>query len=434
MKIRRIVALSMAAMMALGSTVYADEATSEEASDAELRVAWWGSQERHNATIAALDAYSEKTGVTMTYEYTSWDSYFENLATQAVGNNLPDIIQMSTTDIINYSRNGQIIDLQQYIDDGTISTEYIDVDSLSGGVVDGQMAGITTGVNTVGVMFNKDIFDEAGIDYPTDDWTWSDFIQTAKDIYDKTGVQTDIPFLAEARWLVEDMVRCFGYDFFSEDGESLPWADDDDVKSAVEAAIQDIKDGVDAGYFVDPEIQIAWSTTEENYIVTGQSAMSFILSNYYTIYAGAGDASYDMVMLPKLDDGEQTGMYLNPNMYWCISKNCEDPAAAAAVINYLINDEDACQLLGTDRGIYLNTELRDLLANSDDVSDDIKTVLNYVGRVQEVVPSVNPADPVNSAEAISVLKNDYTSVMYGEMTPEDCIQDFIDQSSSILPE
>ena len=90
--------------------------------------------------------------------------------------------------------------------------------------------------------------------------------------------------------------------------------------------------------------------------------------------------------------------------------------------------------LGTDRGIYLNSHLRELLSESDDVSDDTKTVLGYISRVQEAGPSVNPADPANSAEAISVLKNDYTSVMYGEMSAEDCIQDFVDQASSILPE
>ena len=117
-----------------------ESATNTENSGASLRVAWWGSQDRHNATIEVLDAYAEETGTEFSYEYTSWTSYFENLATQAVGSNLPDIIQMSTTDIINYSRNGQIIDLQPYVDDGTIDTSNMEENSLSGGVVDGQLA------------------------------------------------------------------------------------------------------------------------------------------------------------------------------------------------------------------------------------------------------------------------------------------------------
>ena len=131
-----------------------------------MRVAWWGGQERHNATIAALDSYGAAQGVEFSYEYTSWSSYFENLATQAVGSNLPDIIQMSTTDIINYSRNGQVIDLQPYVDDGTIDISNIGQESLGGGMVDEKLAGFTTGYNTVTVAYNKEIFDQAKVAYP----------------------------------------------------------------------------------------------------------------------------------------------------------------------------------------------------------------------------------------------------------------------------
>ena len=60
--------------------------------ETSLRVAWWGGQERHNQTIEALDAYGAANDIKMEYEYTSWTSYFENLATQAVGHNLPDML------------------------------------------------------------------------------------------------------------------------------------------------------------------------------------------------------------------------------------------------------------------------------------------------------------------------------------------------------
>ena len=61
-------------------------------------------------------------------------------------------------------------------------------------------------------------------------------------------------------------------------------------------------------------------------------------------------------------------------------------------------------------------------------------MLNYVGEVSAVVPSVNPADPANSAELIAVLKNDFIAVTYGEMSAEDCVADFIEQSTAILPQ
>ena len=424
---KKILALVIALMMIMTVTAFAETI--------ELRVAWWGGQERHNNTMAAMDAYAAENGVSIGYEYNSWGSYFETLATQAVGKNLPDMLQMSTTDIINYATNGQIVDLNQFVEEGLIDLTYVDPASLSGGTVNGMLAGFTTGTNTVTVIYNKAIFDQAGVEYPTDDWTWSDYIATVQEIYEATGIQSDIPFLTEARWVVETWVRAFGYDFFSEDGKSLPWADDEAVKAAIASAIQDIADGVKAGYFIDPEVQLAWSTTEENYIVQGKSACAFLLSNYYGVYAAALDADkgeLGMVMLPTVDEGKQSGMYLNSNMYWCISSNSQHPDEAAKLLNYMINSTDAAAIIGTDRGISLSSAVRDFLANSETTDQFTTNVLNYVSAVSQVVPTVNPADPANSAEPISVLKVNYQAFMYGEMTAEECVADFVSQAAIML--
>ncbi len=423
---KRVLAIALALVMLLSMTVFAE---------VELRAAWWGGQERHNNTMAAMDAYAEANGIKIGYEPNSWSSYFETLATQSVGKNLPDILQMSTTDIINYATNGQIVDLYQFVDEGLIDLTYVDPASLSGGTVNGMLAGFTTGTNTVTVIYNKAIFDAAGVEYPSDDWTWSDYIATVQEIYEATGIQSDIPFLTEARWVVETWVRAFGYDFFSEDGKSLPWADDENVKAAIAGAIQDIYDGVQAGYFIDPEVQLAWATTEENYIVQGKSACAFLLSNYYGVYAAALDADkgeLGMAMLPTVDDGTQSGMYLNSNMYWCISSNTQYPEETAKLLNYMINSTEAAAMIGTDRGISLSSAVRDFLANSETTDAATTNVLNYVSAVSKVVSTVNPADPANSAEPISVLKVDYQAVMYGEMSAEDCVNDFVNQATVML--
>lgn len=439
-----------ASLSACGSSSSTTSTTSEETqSDAEdtqsedteststgsggsLRIAWWGSQDRHNSTIEALDLYTEETGIELTYEYSSWTSYFETLAAQAVGGNLPDVIQMSTSDIVNYSQNGQIIDLQSYVDDGTIDTSNMEENSLSGGEVDGQLAGITTGHNTFVVVYNTDIFDQAGVDYPSDDWTWSDFFATAEAIYDATGIQTEIPFLSEARWIIQSMVQSMGYDFFSEDGGALPWAEDDAVVSALTDTIQRIYDAVQDGYLVDPEVQSAWSTTEDYYISQGNSAMSMVLSNQYTTYSSALGEVLGQAMLPQMDEGTQSGMTLNPNMYWSISANCTDPQAAAELINYLINDEEAARLIGTDRGVSLSSAIRDML--EEEAEDDVytKSTLEYMDRVSSQVSAIGSPDPLNSSELMNVMKNDYVAVMYGEMTAEECVADIIAQAASIL--
>ena len=47
-----------------------------------------------------------------------------------------------------------------------------------------KIVGLPLGVGANFVMFNKDIFDEAGMEYPTDDWTTEDFITLASAVTD----------------------------------------------------------------------------------------------------------------------------------------------------------------------------------------------------------------------------------------------------------
>src|SRR5690625_1309081 len=72
-----------------------DEATQEDGEQIELRMAWWGSQTRHDYTLEAIEIYEEKNPqITIDPEFSGWDGYWEMLATQAAGGDLPDIIQM----------------------------------------------------------------------------------------------------------------------------------------------------------------------------------------------------------------------------------------------------------------------------------------------------------------------------------------------------
>ena len=77
-----------------------------------IRIAWWGNQKRADATIAAFDAFAEANGADFTYEYNSYDAYWETLATQSVGNNLPGIVQQVTDQYAGYINNGLLLDLK----------------------------------------------------------------------------------------------------------------------------------------------------------------------------------------------------------------------------------------------------------------------------------------------------------------------------------
>ncbi|MHC8523610.1 extracellular solute-binding protein [Rossellomorea sp. H39__3] len=62
----------------------------------ELRMTWWGSQSRHDQTQEIIKKFEEENpDIKITSEFTGFDGYFEKMAAQAAGNNLPDIMQQN---------------------------------------------------------------------------------------------------------------------------------------------------------------------------------------------------------------------------------------------------------------------------------------------------------------------------------------------------
>ena len=92
---KSLVTLSLAASM-IGCAAFpafaSDSKKDEE--NVTIRVAWWGNQTRNDLTVKALELYTEQhPNVTFETEPSSWDGYFDKLATQAATGSLPDIYQ-----------------------------------------------------------------------------------------------------------------------------------------------------------------------------------------------------------------------------------------------------------------------------------------------------------------------------------------------------
>jgi len=411
-----------------------DTSDNAKANDEGLRVAWWGSQERHNITIEALDIYSDKQDIPLTYEYSSWSDYFDTLSSEVVGNNMPDVLQMSISDIITYQQNGSLADLSPYIKDGTIDTTYADRESLESINYNAHIYGYPSGITSVSVIYVKDYFDKAGIEYPFDDWTWDEYIEIAEKIYKKTGIPSDIPFLIEARWLFDSWIHSYGYSLFSDDGKSMPWTKDQELINNMTSALYDIKKGIREGYFINPEEGMNWVDADDNPISSGKIAMSFILSNQYSMYSSTFGNPLGLVSLPILNGASENGMYLTTNLYWCISSECKNKKEAARLINYLVNDINASVILGTDRGVSINSNIRNNLIAKTIDQPNISNSIHYINHVHEKVSDVISVDPVQSTEILGILKKNYAAFAFEEMTPEECINDFIERATKILEE
>ena len=80
-------------------------------------------------------------------------------------------------------------------------------------------------IDNLAVVYNKKIFDDAGVDYPTDDWTWDDFLKTAAELNDPDAGIAGFGWPGtgdeDTTWRIWPLVWQQGGDIVSEDGDSV---------------------------------------------------------------------------------------------------------------------------------------------------------------------------------------------------------------------
>jgi len=244
----------------------------------ELRIAWWGSQARHDRTIAVIELFQKKyPNIKITYEFAAWADYWTKMNTQASGNNLPDIMQQDYQMIAQWVANKQLLPLDPYIADGTINLKNVAEASIKGGVLGGKNYAINLGNNTLCFELDVDAFKKAGIDLPGDKWTWDDYEKIAMAFRQKASMYGGNDSLYNWELWRSTYLAMNEY-IWSDDGTQLGYPPEDDkiyadfLKMAVR--LQKAK----AIPTREEEVAAQW-TVENNLFVKGQAAMTWLWTN-----------------------------------------------------------------------------------------------------------------------------------------------------------
>ena len=184
-KIPRIVSLVLAItlLLSLSGCGASDGKT-------HLKFQIWDVAQR-DSMQAICDAYTAKNpDVVIEVQVTSWNEYWTKLEAAAESNTMPDIFWMHTNQILYYSDFGMLADVTELYDD--VEPNYyqnhfseISIGNAQGS--NGRMYGVPKDKDNIFLVYNKEMFDAAGVAYPDENWTWDDLVSASAQIYDKTG-------------------------------------------------------------------------------------------------------------------------------------------------------------------------------------------------------------------------------------------------------
>jgi len=212
----------------------------------KLRFMWWGSDTRAKITTEVIEMYEKLTGLDIEYEFYDGTTYWTVFQAYQAANDLPDVFQMGNNWLTYYDT---VEPLNSYIESGVIDTTAISPAMLATtmNMANGDVTGISNGTNARCFAYNPAIFDEAGVAYPTENWTWDDFYEICRKVTKDTGGKGVIDQFGTVSYTWYDAFDANGVNLFDEKGRTCDFT----VREIGDAiAFLEKLEGLSSGYAI----------------------------------------------------------------------------------------------------------------------------------------------------------------------------------------
>lgn len=195
--------------------------------------------------------------------------------------------------------------------------------------------GIPVGFTTHALFYNKDIFAEAGVAEPTDDWTWEDVQKAAKEITEKTDAKGFSFQMKPDPYDYEMYLWSNGTAYCDEDG-SMEGMLDSDESVEVFTMFQDM---AKEGYAIATEK----SGTDE--FRAGATAM-YVYGSWAISSLNEDGMNYGVVNIPSF--GDQTSVSILSSSGIAIAKDSKNKEAAWEFVKFWTSEECNKERIGME--------------------------------------------------------------------------------------
>lgn len=396
-------------------------------SDARLRMFWWGAKERAERTEKVNALYQQKNpGVTVAGETLGWADYWPRLATQAAGRNAPDLIQMDYRYIFEYARRETLLPLDSYIGKGLNLADF-SKEAVDSGKVDGKIYGVSLGLNSTALTYDKAAIEGFGVKLPNWEMTWAQLGDMAVEIAkaaNKPGY-TGIHDGGRFEPALEVWMRQRGKALYTDDGKL--GFDEKDIGDWF-AYWDDLRK---RGGCASPEVQALDNGEIDTSLLTlGKAAMVFAHSNQLVGFQALTKGKLGIGMYPSGGPGAKPGQYLKPAMLLSVYSKTKTPDAAVKLLDFFVSNLEAGALLGVERGVPASSAVRKSVEPSLDELG--KAMAQYISFVTDKVGPLPPPPPQGAGEIQTVLRRVNEQIGFKRVSVSDGAKQFMADAKAVL--
>jgi len=319
---------------------------------ATLRFAWWGAQTRHDMTMEIIDIFEELSGISIDFEFYSWDDYHVTMLTQAAANMLPCVMQQTHGQVANFVPTGLTMNLDPWIHAGVLDLSDYDPGLLTWGQYEGRQYFIPTGLGFQAVLVNMDLVDAAGVEFHFP-YTWEDKIQWGIQIHEATGAY---------------MACHFGHLVFTEyTPDGLPMFTTDERRDwnipqeTIEYIFGASRRALELGISIPPGID-GRDSIEQSHFATGEAwSRQSPINATAGFFASMGDDA-NLKFIPGPTVGDAAPFLFEATMTWAVTTQTDFPNASVFLVDQLLHNIDIMNIMQVDRGMPGSARVRDAIS------------------------------------------------------------------------
>lgn len=410
--------LLLSSLFLLGACGGSKESTRNEAKNVTLRYAFWD-KNQEPAILEIIDGFQEKNpNINIEIEVTPYKQYFTKLEAAATGNVLPDLFWMNGPNFVQYASNDMLMPVKDIVKaEGMDMNNYVD-SLVSLYTHEETLYGIPKDLDSVAMWYNKEIFDKAGVAYPTREWTIED-VKTASAKIKESGQDVyGLTIAPNAQESYYNFIPQAGGEIISSDKKRSGYHKPETLE-----AIKVMKDLYDSGIAV-PYAAIL-DTRATDMFESGRVAMSYSGSWQAKPYDANNNINkkIGLTFMPAIKSNTSVVHGLSN----VISANTKHPDAAAKFLSYLGSKEANTILAESGTVIPAYKDVQHLWVEAFENVD----ATAYIDILENTMPY--PVSAQTSKWAL--IENDYLKQVWsGILSPEEAVSKIAQEMDAVLTE
>lgn len=328
---KKILLLLMAVLLMASIFVGCSKEEAKEEGPVTLEFALWNKSQEPVMQEIVKVFEAQNPDIKVNVQLTPYKQYWTKMETAATGGTLPDVFWMNGPRFINYAKNKMVMPLNDRIESSNIEMDKYPQGLLDLYTYSDELYGIAKDWDTTALWYNKELFDNAGLDYPTNDWTWDDMMAAAEKLTDvENGIYGTAARTEDNQVGLYNTIIAAGGHILSDDRLSAGY-DTPETQNGVQVWV----DMLNSGYT--PTIEQLTDTSAVDMFTSGKIAMMFGASWNVKPFLDNENVQgkIDLVTLPSIkDNGAVIHGLIN-----AISANTEHPEESWKLVEFLASKE-----------------------------------------------------------------------------------------------